>query len=90
MKSSLPKVLHTIGGKSMLQHVIDSAMTLENSRSHIVIGHGAEKVESALSGQGVQFALQAEQLGTGHAVAQAMPNISDNEQSQRSPACLGF
>lgn len=78
MKSSLPKVLHTIGGKSMLQHVIDSAMTLENSRSHIVIGHGAEKVESALSGQGVQFALQAEQLGTGHAVAQAMPNISDN------------
>lgn len=78
MKSSLPKVLHTIGGKSMLQHVIDSAMTLENSRSHIVIGHGAEAVESALSGQSVQFALQAEQLGTGHAVAQAMPNISDN------------
>ncbi|MBR9868544.1 MAG: UDP-N-acetylglucosamine diphosphorylase/glucosamine-1-phosphate N-acetyltransferase [Oceanospirillales bacterium] len=78
MKSSLPKVLHTIGGKSMLQHVIDSAMTLENSRSHIVIGHGAETVESALSGQSVQFALQAEQLGTGHAVAQAMPNISDN------------
>jgi len=78
MKSSLPKVLHTIGGKSRLQHVIDSAMTLENSRSHIVIGHGAEAVESALSGQSVQFALQAEQLGTGHAVAQAMPNISDN------------
>ncbi len=78
MKSSLPKVLHTVGGKSMLQHVIDSATSLENSRIHIVIGHGAEKVESALSGQAVQFALQSEQLGTGHAVAQAMPNISDN------------
>ncbi|WP_299200390.1 bifunctional UDP-N-acetylglucosamine diphosphorylase/glucosamine-1-phosphate N-acetyltransferase GlmU [uncultured Amphritea sp.] len=78
MKSSLPKVLHSIGGKSMLQHVIDNAISLENARIHIVIGHGAGAVETALSGQPVQFALQAEQLGTGHAVAQAMPNISDN------------
>ncbi|MBN0985805.1 bifunctional UDP-N-acetylglucosamine diphosphorylase/glucosamine-1-phosphate N-acetyltransferase GlmU [Amphritea pacifica] len=78
MKSTLPKVLHTIGGKPMLQHVIDSAKALENARIHIVIGHGAQQVETALSGQAVQFALQAEQLGTGHAVAQAMPSISDN------------
>ncbi len=78
MKSTLPKVLHTIGGKPMLQHVIDSAKALENARTHIVIGHGAQQVETALSGQAVQFSLQAEQLGTGHAVAQAMPNISDN------------
>lgn len=78
MKSSLPKVLHRIGGKTMLQHVIDNAISLENARIHIVIGHGADAVKTALSGQPVQFALQAEQLGTGHAVAQAMPNISDN------------
>ncbi len=78
MKSSLPKVLHTIGGKPMLQHVIDSAISLENARIHIVVGHGADAVRTALSGQSVQFALQSEQLGTGHAVAQAMPNISDN------------
>nr|WP_320136375.1 bifunctional UDP-N-acetylglucosamine diphosphorylase/glucosamine-1-phosphate N-acetyltransferase GlmU [uncultured Amphritea sp.] len=78
MKSSLPKVLHSIGGKSMLQHVIDNSRSLDNANIHVVVGHGAEHVKTALSGQNVQFALQAEQLGTGHAVAQAMPNIADN------------
>ncbi len=78
MKSSLPKVLHSIGGKAMLQHVIDAASSLENSHTHIVVGHGAEQVEAALSGQDVKFALQAEQLGTGHAVAQAMPEVSSD------------
>lgn len=78
MKSSLPKVLHTVGGKPMLQHVIDNAQTLSNSQVHVVIGHGAEKVKEILSDQSVEFALQAEQLGTGHAVAQAMPCVSDN------------
>ena len=78
MKSSLPKVLHSIGGKSMLQHVIDNSRSLDNANIHVVVGHGAEHVKTALSGQNVQFALQAEQLGTGHAVAQAMPNIADD------------
>ncbi|RTE65403.1 UDP-N-acetylglucosamine diphosphorylase/glucosamine-1-phosphate N-acetyltransferase [Amphritea opalescens] len=78
MKSSLPKVLHTIGGKPMLQHVIDNASLLSDAQVHIVIGHGADHVKSALSGQSVQFAVQAEQRGTGHAVAQALPNIADN------------
>lgn len=77
MKSSLPKVLHTIGGKSMLQHVIDNSLLLQNASIHIVVGHEAEHVKAALSGQKVQFALQATQLGTGHAVAQAIPNIAD-------------
>lgn len=77
MKSSLPKVLHTVGGKPMLQHVIDNASTLSNSQVHVVIGHGAEKVKAAISEQSVEFALQAEQLGTGHAVAQAIPGMSD-------------
>ncbi|MBU2967690.1 bifunctional UDP-N-acetylglucosamine diphosphorylase/glucosamine-1-phosphate N-acetyltransferase GlmU [Amphritea sp. 2_MG-2023] len=78
MKSSLPKVLHSIGGKSMLQRVIDNSRSLDNANIHVVVGHGAEHVKTALSGQNVQFALQAEQLGTGHAVAQAMPNIADD------------
>mgnify|MGYP000111968674 CR=1 FL=1 len=77
MKSALPKVLHKIGGKPMVQHVIDNASAMGDNQIHVVIGHGAEKVEAELSGQGVEFALQAEQLGTGHAVAQAMPNVSD-------------
>ncbi|GGK62061.1 bifunctional UDP-N-acetylglucosamine diphosphorylase/glucosamine-1-phosphate N-acetyltransferase GlmU [Amphritea balenae] len=76
MKSSLPKVLHKIGGKPMLQHVIDAASLIGDNQVHVVVGHGAEKVETELTGQGVKFALQAEQLGTGHAVAQAMPNVT--------------
>ncbi len=62
----------------MLQHVIDNSRSLDNANIHVVVGHGAEHVKTALLGQNVQFALQAEQLGTGHAVAQAMPNITDD------------
>lgn len=80
MKSAVPKVLHKIGGKPMVQHVLDQANQLVNSRLHVVVGHGAEQVQSELSGQSVSFALQEQQLGTGHAVAAAMPNI-DSEQS---------
>ncbi|MEH6576195.1 MAG: bifunctional UDP-N-acetylglucosamine diphosphorylase/glucosamine-1-phosphate N-acetyltransferase GlmU [Amphritea sp.] len=78
MKSSLPKVLHKVGGKPMVQHVIDAATSIGDNQIHVVIGHGAEKVESQLQSQGVKFALQAEQLGTGHAVAQAMPNVTSD------------
>ena len=76
MKSALPKVLHSVGGKAMVQHVIDNASSLEDAAIHVVIGHGAEKVRETLATQPVQFALQEQQLGTGHAVAQAMPNVS--------------
>ncbi|MCO4758995.1 MAG: bifunctional UDP-N-acetylglucosamine diphosphorylase/glucosamine-1-phosphate N-acetyltransferase GlmU [Oceanospirillaceae bacterium] len=76
MKSALPKVLHSVGGKAMVQHVIDNASSLEDAAIHVVIGHGAEKVRETLAAQPVQFALQEQQLGTGHAVAQAMPNVS--------------
>lgn len=62
----------------MLQHVIDNSRSLDNANIHVVVGHSAEHVKTALSGQNVQFSLQAEQLGTGHAVAQAMPNIDDH------------
>lgn len=77
MKSSLPKVLHRLAGKALVQHVIDQANTLSDSAIHVVVGHGADQVRNALSEEGCQFYLQAEQLGTGHAVAQAVPGLSD-------------
>jgi len=82
MRSQLPKVLHKIGGKFMLQHVIDHANNLEISSNimttHVVVGHQAPLVEASLAGQNILYALQGEQLGTGHAVAQAVNNISTN------------
>jgi bifunctional UDP-N-acetylglucosamine pyrophosphorylase/glucosamine-1-phosphate N-acetyltransferase len=72
MKSKKPKVLHGIGGKPMVQHVIDCALELDAPRIHVVVGHGADQVREALGDQALNFALQAEQLGTGHAVAQAL------------------
>lgn len=78
MKSSLPKVLHKVGGKPMVQHVIDHAAELGETSTHVVVGHGADKLRSQLEGQSVSIAMQSEQLGTGHAVAQAMPNVSES------------
>lgn len=76
MKSKLPKVLHKVGGKSMVQHVIDTASSLAGVNTHVVIGHGADQLREELKGQALNFALQAEQKGTGHAVAQAMPEVA--------------
>ncbi|MBV0933804.1 bifunctional UDP-N-acetylglucosamine diphosphorylase/glucosamine-1-phosphate N-acetyltransferase GlmU [Marinobacterium weihaiense] len=75
MKSALPKVMHKLAGKPMVQHVVDSARRLAPEGLHLVIGHEGEQVEQALAGQALSFVWQREQLGTGHAVAQAMPNI---------------
>ncbi len=76
MRSALPKVLHPVAGKSMLGHVIDSARQLQPQGIHVVIGHGAELVRERLAGGDLNFVLQSEQLGTGHAVAQALPALS--------------
>ncbi|MFP3500919.1 bifunctional UDP-N-acetylglucosamine diphosphorylase/glucosamine-1-phosphate N-acetyltransferase GlmU [Burkholderia sp. SIMBA_062] len=73
MRSALPKVLHPLAGRPLLSHVIDTARTLQPSRLVVVVGHGAEQVQAAVAAPDVQFALQAEQLGTGHAVRQALP-----------------
>ncbi|WP_415892911.1 bifunctional UDP-N-acetylglucosamine diphosphorylase/glucosamine-1-phosphate N-acetyltransferase GlmU [Neptuniibacter sp. PT8_73] len=78
MKSKLPKVLHKVGGKAMVQHVIDTASSLQGVNTHVVIGHGADKLREELQGQELNFALQAEQKGTGHAVAQAMPQVAED------------
>src|SRR5262245_14967322 len=79
MKSDLPKVLQPLAGKSLLGHVVSRARILEPSSMHVVYGHGGLAVREALAGENLQWALQAEQLGTGHAVMQAMPNVADDE-----------
>ncbi|KAF1053326.1 MAG: Bifunctional protein GlmU [Burkholderia gladioli] len=73
MRSALPKVLHPLAGKPLLSHVIDTARTLAPSRLVVVVGHGADAVKAAVDAPDVQFALQEQQLGTGHAVRQALP-----------------
>lgn len=78
MKSSLPKVLHKVGGHSLLSHVLGAAKALESDNINIIIGHGAEIVRSEFSEESVNFIEQTEQLGTGHAVQQALPNLRDN------------
>jgi bifunctional UDP-N-acetylglucosamine pyrophosphorylase/glucosamine-1-phosphate N-acetyltransferase len=78
MRSALPKVLHPIAGNSMLGHVIHSARQLDPQRIHVVIGHGAEAVRERLVADDLNFVLQDKQLGTGHAVAQAVPFIESD------------
>jgi len=78
MKSDLPKVLHPLAGKPMLGHVLDAAGALEGAQQHVVIGHGAELVRDAFAGSNIEWALQTEQKGTGHAVAQAMPSVAED------------
>ncbi|GAB3237862.1 bifunctional UDP-N-acetylglucosamine diphosphorylase/glucosamine-1-phosphate N-acetyltransferase GlmU [Pseudaeromonas pectinilytica] len=77
MRSSLPKVLHPVAGRPMVSHVIDTAHQLGAEAVHLVYGHGGELLQKRLDDASVQWVLQAEQLGTGHAVAQATPAIPD-------------
>ena len=79
MRSDLPKVLHPIAHKSMVQHVIDTAHKVGSDAIQLVYGYGAEKLQHVLGEQQLNWVLQAEQLGTGHAVAQANFNISDDD-----------
>jgi bifunctional UDP-N-acetylglucosamine pyrophosphorylase/glucosamine-1-phosphate N-acetyltransferase len=78
MKSALPKVLHPIAGRPMLHHVIATAKQLGAEKIHTVIGHGAEKVRETTDEASVNWVTQSEQLGTGHAVAQALPDLPDD------------
>lgn len=77
MYSSKPKVLHTLGGKVLLQHVVDTAKELAATSINVVYGHGGEQVKKLLADESVNWCEQAEQLGTGHAVQQAIDYISD-------------
>ena len=76
MHSNLPKVLHPIAGKPLLQHVVDTARSLSPASLCIVYGHGGDAVRAALPAPDVAWALQEPQLGTGHAVQQALLNRS--------------
>lgn len=78
MKSDLPKVLQPLAGKPLLQHVVETAHSLSPKSLHVVYGHGGERVREALATAPITgWALQAEQLGTGHAVQQALPALDD-------------
>src|SRR4030095_12799540 len=80
MKSDLPKVLQPLAGRPLLRHVVSRARGLAPDSIHVVYGHGGEQVRAAIADADLHWALQAEQLGTGHAVMQAMPNIDDDAQ----------
>ncbi|HEX3139438.1 MAG TPA: NTP transferase domain-containing protein, partial [Rhizobacter sp.] len=75
MKSNRPKVLHTLAGRSLLQHVLQTATSLAADRIITITGHGAEQVEAAVQAPHLQFVRQMPQLGTGHAVQQAVPAL---------------
>lgn len=85
MQSGLPKVMHPVAGRPMLSHLLDCARTLEPARVILVVGHGAGQIRKAYDGQGLHFALQEEQHGTGHAVMQALPHLAE---SGPDDACL--
>jgi bifunctional UDP-N-acetylglucosamine pyrophosphorylase/glucosamine-1-phosphate N-acetyltransferase len=83
MKSRLPKVLHRLGGRALLAHVTDCAAGLSARRAVVITGHGADEVETAIGeavcpGLPLSFARQEPQLGTGHAVQQAIPLLADD------------
>ncbi len=78
MYSRLPKVLHKIGGSPMLARVIATARTLSPSRLVVVYGHGGERVRETVRDADLAWALQAEQLGTGHALKMALPELPDS------------
>lgn len=88
MHSDLPKVLHPLGGLPLLAHVIDAARQLGEVTLHVVVGFGADTVRARFDNDpDLNFVLQAQQLGTGHAVAQAMPNIPDDPDAQVLVLC---
>ncbi len=84
MKSARPKVLHRLAGRSLLQHVLDAVAGVGDAASRhtvVITGHGADEVEAACAGQGLQFARQMPQLGTGHAVQQAVPALKATHET---------
>ncbi len=76
MQSALPKVLHTLAGISLLEHVINVARMLSPDRICVVVGHGSDKVKQLINGNDLIWVSQEQQLGTGHALMQALPQLS--------------
>ena len=80
MHSTLPKVLHKIGGQPLLAHVIEVALSLNPAAIHVVYGEGGELVKNQLNNHAINWVEQKERLGTGHAVQQVLPNLPDEAQ----------
>jgi bifunctional UDP-N-acetylglucosamine pyrophosphorylase/glucosamine-1-phosphate N-acetyltransferase len=78
MKSARPKVLHRLGGASLLQHVLNTCTALQAARTVLITGHGADEVEASARGENLRFVRQVPQLGTGHAIQQAVPALDDS------------
>src|SRR5689334_24015973 len=78
MRSKRPKVLHVLGGRQLLQHVLGAVASLGATRTVVVTGHGAAEVEQSVHAPGLAFVRQEPQLGTGHAVQQAAPLLDDD------------
>jgi bifunctional UDP-N-acetylglucosamine pyrophosphorylase/glucosamine-1-phosphate N-acetyltransferase len=81
MYSEKPKVLHALAGKPLVQHVLDCAAMLQPQQICVVYGHGGEAVPQAMQQYAAKFVIQEPQLGTGHAVQQAMPHLADDSQT---------
>ena len=80
MHSDRPKVLQPLAGRALLAHVLDTAKQLEPDAINVVYGHGGDAVPNAFAGEDLSWSIQSEQLGTGHALAQALPSIPDEHQ----------
>src|SRR5580765_1249470 len=78
MRSALPKVLQPLAGHPLLAHVLDAANALEPSLIHVVYGHGGELVRTTVRAPSLRWVMQGKQLGTGHAVQQALPGVPDD------------
>lgn len=78
MRSQKPKVLHRLAGAPLLAHVLATARALQPAALHVVVGHGGEAVRHTLQADDIQWVQQTEQLGTGHAVLQALPGVADS------------
>jgi len=80
MRSQQPKVLHVLADRCLLQHVIDNSRALQAEQTYVVYGHGGDQVQNQLSHENIVWVEQTQQLGTGHAVNQALINIPDDHQ----------
>ncbi|HEY7773888.1 MAG TPA: NTP transferase domain-containing protein, partial [Marinagarivorans sp.] len=78
MKSAVPKVMHRLAGKPFLEHVVEKARFLKPQTIHLVVGHGAEIVNQHFNQKDIHSVVQAQQLGTGHAVAQVLEHLADD------------
>ena len=79
MYSDMPKVLHKVAGQPMLTHVISTAKSLSPEKIHVVVGHGADQVKAEIDNDAIDWCIQSEQLGTGHAVQQVLPSLKDGQ-----------